>query len=77
MTIYDEFDDNAMVTDRIITTRSFRQLTMSHYYSDIGTIEVDTYIKGSAGTGWVRGPTSVTSCIRLTYTRGGRVVPPL
>ena len=23
---YDGFDDNAMVTDRIITTRSFRQL---------------------------------------------------
>ena len=26
LTIYDEFDANAIVTDRIITTRSFRQL---------------------------------------------------
>ena len=26
--IYDEFDANAMVTDRIITTRSFRQLRL-------------------------------------------------
>ena len=26
LTIYDEFDDNAKVTDRIIPTRSFRQL---------------------------------------------------
>ena len=26
LTIYDEFDDNAMVTDRTITTRSFQEL---------------------------------------------------
>ena len=36
--VYDEFDDNAMVTFVMAT------MTMSHYYSDIGTIEVDAYI---------------------------------
>ena len=33
-----------MVTDRIITTRSLRQLSLSQYYSDIGTIEDAAYI---------------------------------
>ena len=34
LTIYDEFDDNSMVTFVSAT------MTMSHYYSDIGTTEV-------------------------------------
>ena len=43
LTIYDEFDDNAMVTDRIITS-NYTFVSATLYYSDIGMIEVDAYI---------------------------------
>ena len=39
LTIYDELDDNVMVTDRNNYTFDSATMTMSHY--DIGRIEVD------------------------------------